>query len=190
PSGLSALPVNRRRRFELSKRRAGSVVSEITQRSGHAKRKPVRVLFRQLLCHREICFDIGLEQEVEISELGGGIWVVGRERRNFFGGSKLRRDFAGLLALSLDSAISKSCVLGKPGQLLEGFEDRGGGVAVFREIGDEAQFERVARGKRDGVAPMSLSIERRTALLGGARTKALHDRGIKRQLGASQNLIH
>jgi len=59
------------------------MVSEITQRSGHAKRKPVRVLFRQLLCRREICFDIGLEQEVEISELGGGIWVLGRERRNF-----------------------------------------------------------------------------------------------------------
>src|ERR1700720_3510857 len=91
PGGLSALPVTRRPRFELSKRRSGIALPEITQRSGYTKRKPVRVLFRQLVCRREICFDIGLEQEVEISELGGGIWVVGRERRNFFGDSKLRR---------------------------------------------------------------------------------------------------
>src|ERR1700720_455356 len=119
PGGLSALPVTRRRRFELSKRRAGIALPEITQRSGYTKRKPVRVLFRQLVCRREICFDIGLEQEVEISELAGGI-----------------------------------CVLGKPGQLFVGFEGRGSGVAVFREIRDEAQFKRVARGKGDGVVPM------------------------------------
>src|ERR1700730_3202606 len=190
PGGLSALPVNRRRGFEVRERRAGIVMSEITQRSGYAKRKPVRVLFRQLLCRREICFDIGFEEKMEISKLSAGIWIVGRERRNFFRGRKLCGNLAGLLALLLDSTISKSCMLGKLGQLFVGFERGGGGVTPFREIRDEAQFERVARGKRDGVVPMQLSIERRIALLGGTSTKAFHDRGIKRQIGASQKLFY